>query len=333
MKETNLDKYSKASLLRTKISSLNLKLPSKYKKQITKLNQLLIKKKIFWKPHYWLSNEWFSPDGVGGIAIPFVLADQCLIDLEKEFLGHCEGEDPDEFFKLICHETGHAIDNAFRLRRKKYRQALFGKTSKTYPRSYKPNPESKDFVLFLDDYYAQAHPDEDWAETFAVWLTSKSWRIDYQGTKALIKLLYIDKLMQEVQENPFYKNDLKTVEDYNFDKRSLDTYFKQKRKDLKLERELFSKHIIECGFSATSGRRAAVQFIQRKEAKLIDGLHKVTGVDKWSLRRCLRDVTETCKLNGYKLKLDERQTEDFLHEYIKNNITEFIKTGRTKVYM
>lgn len=333
MKESKLDKYSKQELLSHKISSLELKLPQKYKSEITRLNQLLIKKKIYWKPHYWLSNEWFSPDGVGGIAIPFVLANPKLIELEKDYLGFCEGEDPNDFFKLLCHETGHALDNAFRLRKKKYRQALFGKTSKSYPRSYKPNPTSTDFVFFLDDHYAQAHPDEDWAETFAVWLTSKTWRKDYQGTTALFKLLYIDKLMEELKENPFYKNSIKRVEDYKQDHRTLKNYFIKKRRGLKLERELFSKHIIECGFSATSGRRAAVQFIQRKETKLIDSLHIATGVDRWSLRKCLRDVVETCKINGYKLKLDEKQTEDFLFDYLKNNIDDYIKTGRTKVYM
>lgn len=83
MKESKLDKYSKEELLRQKISSLELKLPQKYRSEITRLNQLLIKKKIYWKPHYWLSNEWFSPDGVGGIAIPFVLASPKLIELEK----------------------------------------------------------------------------------------------------------------------------------------------------------------------------------------------------------------------------------------------------------
>lgn len=333
MNESMFDHLTDKQLLEMKISSLDLRLDSKYKREIKKLNTLLTKKKIFWKPHTWLSNEWFSPDGVAGMAIPFVLCDPRLIELEKKFIGHCEGEDSNEFFKLLCHETGHAIDNAYRLRKKKFRQALFGKTSKTYPRYYKPNPNSTDFVFYLEDHYAQAHPDEDWAETFAVWLTSKSWRKDYQGTKALLKLLYIDKIMEQIKEDPFYKNSSKTVENYKKDHRTLKTYFQVKRKCLRLERELFSKHIIECGFSATSGRRAAVQFIQRKEKKLIDSLHQTTGVDKWSLRRCLRDVTEVCKQNGYKLKLDEKQTEEFLFGYIENHIDEFIKTGRTKVYM
>ena len=333
MAKTNLTIFSDKELLEQKISSFNLKLPSKYEFQIQRLYKTLKNKKIMWQPHFWLSNEWFCPDGVAGLAIPFVLADTRLINLEKEYLGFCEGEDPEEFFKLLCHETGHAIDNAFRLRRKKYRQALFGKTSKSYPRSYRPNPSSSDFVFFLEDYYAQAHPDEDWAETFAVWLTSSSWRKDYQGTKALIKLLYVDQIMEEIAENPFYKNTTKTMENYKRDKRTVREYLTKKRKGLKLERELFSKHIIECGFSATSGRRAAVQFIQRKEGKLIDSLHEETGVDKWSLRKFLRDVTDTCKQNGYKLKLDERSTEEFLFDYIKDHIDEFIKTGRTKVYM
>ena len=333
MKKKISDALSDEQLLECRINSFDLVLPKKYQEQIDLLYKKLKAKKILWKPHFWLSNEWFSPDGVGGMAIPFVLSHPRLTKLEKTQLGFCEGESPQEFFKLLCHEAGHAIDNAYRLRKKKYRQALFGKTSKSYPRSYKPKPDSKDFVFFLEDYYAQAHPDEDWAETFAVWLTSSNWREEYGGTKALIKLMYIDKLMSEIRDSRSFKTDKRVVENYKSDRRTLRQYFKSKKKSLNLERELFSKHIIECGFSATSGRRAAVQFIQRKEGKLVDSLHKETGVDKWSLRKFLRDITLTCKQNGYKLKLDEKETEEFLFVYIRDHIHEFIKSGRTKVYM
>ena len=99
--------------------------------------------------------------------------------------------------RILRHESGHAIDNAYRLRRRRRRQQLFGKPSQPYPQHYTPKPYSKSFVLHLERWYAQSHPDEDFAETFAVWLTPKSsWRQRYAGWPALRKLEYVDDLME-----------------------------------------------------------------------------------------------------------------------------------------
>jgi hypothetical protein len=54
----------------------------------------------------------------------------------------------------------------------------------------------------LPGWYAQKHPDEDWAETFAVWLTpGRDWRHEYaQRPAALAKLEYCDRTMQRLNE-------------------------------------------------------------------------------------------------------------------------------------
>jgi hypothetical protein len=58
-------------------------------------------------------------------------------------------------------------------------------------------------VLHLDSWYAQSHPDEDFAETFAVWLTPNSeWPQRYKGWKALKKLEYMDALMRSLRGQP-----------------------------------------------------------------------------------------------------------------------------------
>src|SRR4029078_433478 len=96
-------------------------------------------------------------------------------------------------------EAGHAIDNAFHLRRRRARRDLFGRSSEPYPESYTPKPYSKNFVLHLDSWYAQSHPDEDFAETFAVWLTPDAeWRQRYHDWPAVKKLKYMDELMRSV---------------------------------------------------------------------------------------------------------------------------------------
>src|SRR3984893_9958628 len=150
-------------------------------------------------PRYWLSDEWFTPDGVPGIAIPFYLAHPRLAKLELAQMLEVEGGDPDSCLKILRHETGHAIDNAYRLQRRPTRRRLFGLPATPYPEYYTPKPYSKSFVQHLDHWYAQSHPDEDFAETFAVWLDPQSmWAERYAGWPALRKLEYLDRMMRDV---------------------------------------------------------------------------------------------------------------------------------------
>ena len=152
------------------------------------------------RPHVWLSDEWFCPDGVAGIAIPFYLAHPRLMRLERTQMLEVEGGTPEWCLQILRHEAGHAIENAFGLRKRPRRIQLFGDTSVPYPEHYVPRPYSRRFVVHLDGGYAQAHPDEDFAETFAVWVDPETdWRADYRGWPALRKLAYVDELMKELK--------------------------------------------------------------------------------------------------------------------------------------
>ena len=112
-----------------------------------------------------------------------------------------EGGTRDEFTRIMRHETGHAIQHGYQLQRRREWQRLFGKSSQRYPDYYRPNPASKKYVQHLRLWYAQSHPDEDFAETFAVWLRPRGeWRKRYEGWPALKKLEYVDELMAEIAE-------------------------------------------------------------------------------------------------------------------------------------
>jgi hypothetical protein len=150
-------------------------------------------------PHYWLADEWFTPDGVPGVAIPFYLAHPRLARLERQQMLEVEGGDPESCLQILRHEAGHAIDNAYQLRRLRTRRRIFGTPETTYPEYYTPRPYSKSFVMYLDHWYAQSHPDEDFAETFAAWLDPASaWATRYVGWPALRKLEYLDGLMRRL---------------------------------------------------------------------------------------------------------------------------------------
>ena len=133
------------------------------------------------------------------MAVPFYLAHPRLERLEKAQMLAVEGGEHEWCMRILRHEAGHVIDNAYKLRLRKQRRRLFGSSSNPYPEFYAPRPYSKSFVLHLDPWYAQSHPDEDFAETFAVWLTPESnWKTRYAGWPAIKKLEYMDELMQSL---------------------------------------------------------------------------------------------------------------------------------------
>src|SRR5215470_14212339 len=134
------------------------------------------------RPHAWVSNEWFSPSDTPGIAIPFYLTHPRLIRLERKMIIDVEGGTVPECMRILRHEAGHVMQHAYQLQTRRPWQQLFGPSSRRYPSYYRPNPASRRYVQHLPLWYAQSHPDEDFAETFAVWLAPRSnWRKRYAG--------------------------------------------------------------------------------------------------------------------------------------------------------
>lgn len=188
-------------LLDLRLCDLGLRIEgSPVQRPLQRLYRELERRGIGFRPHYWIAQEWFSPDGVPGIAIPFYLLHPRLKRLERRALGEVEGGNAESLMKILRHEAGHAVDTAYRLRRRKAWRETFGPASRRYPRHYRPRPGSKRYVQHLDNWYAQSHPTEDFAETFAVWLKPGStWRRDYEGWPALRKLEYVATTMQDLR--------------------------------------------------------------------------------------------------------------------------------------
>ena len=154
------------------------------------------------QPHAWLSTHWFTPRGIPGIAVPFYLAHPRLMALERKQMKEIEGGSRAEMMRILRHETGHVLDNAYALGKDPRVTAMFGRWTKRYPQHYRPNPASRRFVQHLRLYYAQAHPHEDFAETFAVVLQGNGWRKKYADWPALEKLEFVDKLLEELRGKP-----------------------------------------------------------------------------------------------------------------------------------
>jgi hypothetical protein len=187
-------------LLDVRLCDLDLSIEdTPLEQRIAQLHGELAARGIRFRPFFWLSDDWFTPDGVPGTAIPFYMAHPRLARLQQSHLLEVEGGTPEWCMRILRHETGHAIENAYRLRRRRRRVQLFGRSSQPYPRYYTPRPYSRSYVVHLEPWYAQSHPDEDFAETFAVWLNPDvRWRERYAGWPALKKLEYVDALMREI---------------------------------------------------------------------------------------------------------------------------------------
>ncbi len=149
------------------------------------------------KPPIYLTDEWGCPEGVPIIGIPFYLASPKLSRIEQEIAENLETAE--ESMMYLRHECGHAFNYAYVLYEDEEWHRIFGPYSRPYCEDYRPNPFSRDYVRHIAGWYAQKHPDEDFAETFAVWLDPQSnWREEYQGTPALAKLEYVDRVAKRI---------------------------------------------------------------------------------------------------------------------------------------
>jgi hypothetical protein len=201
MKINEIKKLSNERLLKVRIKDLELEIKgSLIERRITQLYNELDTRGIKYKPHIWISDEWFTPDDIPGFAVPFYLIHPRLKKLEKDQMFEAEGADKKECMQIMRHETGHAISHAYQLYHRKKWKKYFGNFLNPYPLSYVPQIESKNFVTHINAWYAQAHPLEDFAETFAVWLDPKSnWQRKYRNWPVLEKLHYLDGLMQKIK--------------------------------------------------------------------------------------------------------------------------------------
>jgi hypothetical protein len=188
------------ALLGRRISELGLSIRgSRIERLVRQLDRELEAKGLAFRPPVYLSDEWGCPDATPLIGVPFYLADPRLERIEAEVAGGIEGDA--EAMRYLRHEAGHAYNYAYHLYDRPDWRRTFGPYSRPYRDRYHVDPFSREFVRHILGWYAQKHPDEDFAESFAVWLTPGiDWREQYAGWPALRKLEYVDRVMQELAE-------------------------------------------------------------------------------------------------------------------------------------
>jgi hypothetical protein len=278
---------------------------------VARLYRELEARGIDFRPHCWLAGEWFSPDGVPGIAVPFYLAHPRLRQLERRMMQEVEGGNDNWLMRILRHEAGHAVDNAYRLRRRARWRETFGPAGLPYPDSYRPRPGSRRYVQHIGSWYAQSHPTEDFAETFAVWLKPNSrWRSQYADWPALAKLEYVDELMRELAGSVPPVRTRARVEPLTEDTRTLRQHYDAMLErygipDRRAEDDLLAR-VFTTDPARARGRRAST-FLRRLRPRLHDTIAERVGCSEYLVHQVMRTVIKRCDDLGLYVRGDARQ--------------------------
>jgi len=285
--------------------------------------------------HFYLSTEWFTPDGTTSMGVPFYLAHPRLERLERAQMLEVDGGEEGACMRILRHEAGHVIDNAFKLRLRHRRRAVFGSSAVPYPEFYAPKPYSKSFVIHLDLWYAQAHPDEDFAETFATWLTpDMDWRSRYDGWPALAKLEYVDELMRELagQEprivNPTEIDPLRRV------RRTLAYHYREKRRHYGLDHTSYYDSDLRRIFSDApefAGNVTAAQFIGRIRRPVRRLVSSMTGIYQYTVDRVLEEMMERSRELKLRLAVPEERARHEFPVMVTVHAMSYLHSGRHRV--
>jgi hypothetical protein len=303
-------------LLNRRISQLGLKLEGSPVEQfVLKLYRELEKKGLKkFRPVCYLTDEWGCPSGEPVIGIPFYLADPELAGLE---MAMNDLEDEQEIMRYMRHEAGHAFNYAYRLYETPEWRKLFGPWNRRYRDHYRPIPFSRKFVRHLAGWYAQKHPDEDFAETFAVWMTPGSnWRRKYARWPAIAKLKYVNAVARRVgnQDPPMASGDFDiTVSDM---KVTLGQFYRrltrQNRAAVKLLLDTDLSDIFLRKNSRRKRVRPAAELIEENRLPMIEKITYWTGVRRPIVKELVEQMAETCR--NLELKADTRLEPQYLVE-------------------
>ncbi|ABF40552.1 conserved hypothetical protein [Candidatus Koribacter versatilis Ellin345] len=267
------------------------------------------------RPACYLSDEWGCPSGEPIIGIPFYLADPKLAQLEGEMN---DLEDAREIMMYLRHEAGHALNYAYRLYQSSEWRELFGPFRRAYRDNYRPIPFSRKFVRHMAGWYAQKHPDEDFAETFAVWLTPRSnWRTRYQGWDALKKLQYVDRLARKIGKvDPVRRRGHTDITADEMESTVGEFYRLSLQEDIPLQELAVDTDLADI-FNVSPKRqknvRLAYEMLGQHRKAIVDKIAYWSGVQRPIIKRLVESICERVEELG--LRVDVRRESDYLTEF------------------
>jgi hypothetical protein len=292
MDATEQPQLSPLSLLDTRICDLGLKIEgSQVERFVQQLYRELEEKGIGkFRPGVYLTDEWGCPSGEPIIGIPFYLARADVAQIERD---NNDLESDREVMMYLRHEAGHAFNYAYRLHRTPEWKQLFGPYRRPYRENYRPVLFSKDYVRYLPGWYAQKHPDEDFAETFAVWMTPRSnWRKKYRGWGAMAKLQYMERIARELGNADLQRK--RGTPDVTVDEMEMTVgdFYRHTSEQIPLL-EVTQDGDLATMFKASKKSKSAVpaaMFLQKNRKALTDQISSWTAMPRPQVRRLMESI-------------------------------------------
>ncbi|HPN88441.1 MAG TPA: putative zinc-binding metallopeptidase [Candidatus Omnitrophota bacterium] len=332
----DLNVIPEEDLLKTRLCDLPVTIEGTWVKEcVDQLYQELSSKGILFNPVCYWADEWLTPEGETCIGVPFYLAHPRLMQLEKKMMEEVEGGTKADCMKLLRHEAGHAICYAYKLNKRREWQNIFGLSTEEYKDTYKYQRYSKNYVHHLKGFYAQYHPDEDFVETFAVWLTPDTdWQKKYQGWRASQKLDYVDHLMRSikgkkplcVKAHQWWR--LATL------KITLENYYKKRRISLAEEFPDFHDNFLKKVFLSPSLDHAkkakASVFFQQYRIDLIEAVSAVSSQKKYLIEEILTQMEKRAKALRLEIKQDDIKTILQTASYLTALMMNYFYVGRLR---
>jgi hypothetical protein len=324
-------------LLDWRISDLRVRIEgSELEGRVAQLHKELESRALGLRPLCYLGDEWFSPEGVAAIAIPFYLAHPRLKQLEMRQMLEVEGGTAKWCLMLLRHECGHAFDHAYKFSSRRKWRDIFGNPADEYnPETYQPRPYSKRFVRHLPNWYAQSHPDEDFAETFAVWLQlpADEWRERYKEWGALEKLEYMDELMREAAQTPVAAPKKRLISDAGKLRRTLRKYYAAKKKLFAEDFPDFFdsdlRAILGDG-QPSDGTGAAADLLRRHRKALVETIVRWTHQRKYTVNTLVNQFIDRCEWLELRAPTEHPRLFLDLGSYLAALVTNHMHTGHFK---
>ena len=324
---------SDEALLDLRFCDLDLRMDQpRLERGISRLYEELERKGLRFRPRCWLAEEWFSPDGVPGIAVPFYLAHPRLARLERRMNHVVEGGTHPWFMRILRHEAGHAIDTAFGLRRRKAWRQVFGRASQPYPTRYVARPGSRRFVLHLGLWYAQSHPTEDFAETFAVWLPARSrWRSQYADWPALRKLEYVDRTMADLKGIKPRNSSRRFVEPLSENRKTLRAHYRRRQSgESPLESHRYDRRLLRV--FAPAGRNSqtlsASRFLTDLRPRLSRELSRQVGMHPYLIHQVMDESVSRARILRLRLRHDPARSARDAQRMVEHIVLDTLNRNR-----
>ncbi len=284
-------------VLGKKVSELGLRLEGSPVERFVRQLYTEIEKRGLkrFRPQCYLTDEWGCPDQQPVLGIPFYLADPKLGTIEKAVDAL---ETSRQIMMYMRHEAGHVFNYAYRLYTTPEWRRLFGPFFRQYRDDYKPVPFSRDYVRHIEGWYAQKHPDEDFAETFAVWLTPRSaWRRRYKGWPAMQKLRYVERVARAVADvEPIVKTGEVDITPADMDE-TVEQFYEQAGQERQARIDIaLDAHLPEIFLTRRRKEsKPAADIVSRYQKDLVEKITYWTGVRRPVIRALIDSICRTCE--------------------------------------